>query len=127
MHAYGLSSSCIPQRTGVSNFKWRVTNPSWFSDDVGGDEAADAAAIDARHRDEPSLRWRRAKLGRKHCSQDEADRASKPAAAWEPPVDLRVEKMDLLEEIMEEGIQFSFSYSTIGYGHEIHDRQLPAT
>ena len=116
MHAYGLSSSCIPQRTGVSNFKWRVTNPSCFSDDVGGDEAADAAAIDARHRDEPSLRWRRAKLGRKHCSQDEADWASEPAAAW-----------DLLEEIMEEGIQFSFSYSTIGYGREIHDRQLPAT
>jgi hypothetical protein len=38
--------------------------------------------------DEPPLRWRSAKLGRKHFSQDEADWASEPAAAWEPPVDL---------------------------------------
>jgi len=83
---------------------------------VVDDDGARAVFSIARHRDEPSLRWRRAKLGRKHCSQDEADWASEPAAAW-----------DLLEEIMEEGIQFSFSYSTIGYGREIRDRQLPAT
>jgi len=94
---------------------------------VVDDDGARAVFSITRHRDEPSLRWRRAKLGRKHCSQDEADWASEPAAAWEPPIDLHAEKMDLLEEIMEEGIQFCFSYSTIGYGREICDRQLPAT
>jgi len=63
--------------------------------------------------DEPPLRWGSAKLGRKHCSQDEAlgNRAS------EPPADLGGE-MDLLEEITEEGIRFSFSYSRTGYERE---------
>lgn len=35
VRAYGLSRSSIARRTGVSNFKWQVTNPSHFSKDSG--------------------------------------------------------------------------------------------